>query len=255
MSESEQEHPQKGDGRLHEKRPESPLDTSTLDNEFVDLLESAARLQHIIPGAVMVGGSAAAIYAQHRFSTDHDHVVEFLDSRYDMVLEALDASENWVASFRSAPPTTILGMEAGFQAGIRQLRRKEPLETTTITLPSGAELVIPTEEEILRIKSYLIVNRNQTRDYLDTAAVATHLGMEQARSVVADIDTYYGELSNTEGAISTVLADRLYECRPKDHKAITTLPRFKGLDPEWADWDHVRDVCRELVKGVLKWPR
>lgn len=230
----------------------APLDASSHDDEFVSLLESAARLQQLVPDAVMVGGSAAAIYAQHRFSTDHDHVLEFLETRYDMVLEALNASDNWVASFRSAPPKTILGMEAGFQAGIRQLRRKTALETTTITLPSGADLVIPTEEEILRIKAYLIVNRNQARDYLDTAALATHLGMEQARSVVADIDIYYGELSDTEGAVSTVLADRLFECRPKDHKAIATLPRYKGLRPEWADWSHVRAVCRELAKGVLR---
>lgn len=253
MSEFEQEHPRNRERRFQEEqRPRAPLNTSALNDEFVNLLESAARLQQIVPDAVMVGGSAAAIYAQHRFSTGHDHVLEFLESRYDMVLEALGASDSWVASFRSAPPETILGMEAGFQAGIRQLRRKEPLETTTITLPSGAELVIPTEEEILRIKSYLIVNRNQARDYLDTAALSTHLGMERARSVVADIDTYYGELSNTDGAVSTVLADRLYQCRPKDHKAIATLPRFKGLDPEWADWNHVTDVCHELVKGVLK---
>lgn len=200
----------------------------------------------------MVGRSAAAIYAQHRFSTDHDHVLESLEARYDMVLEALEASESWVTSFRSSPPKTILGMEAGFQAGIRQLRRKTALETTTIILPSGGELVIPTEEEIIRIKAYLVVNRNQARDYLDTAALATHLGMEDAQRVVSTIDTYYGELNNTEGAISTVLADRLYQCCPKDHKAITTLHRYKGLDPEWTDWDHVRDVCRELAKGVLK---
>lgn len=119
-------------------------------------------------------------------------------------------------------------------------------------MPSGAELVIPTEEEILRIKAYLVVNRNQARDYLDTAALATHLGMKEAQRVVSNIDTYYGELSDTEGAISTVLADRLYECRPKDRKSIATLSRYKGLDPKWTDWDHVSDVCRELAKGVLR---
>lgn len=227
------------------------LNTSAHSAEFVALLESAARLQELVPDTVMVGGSAAAIYAQHRFSTDHDHVCAFLESRYDMVLEALDASDNWVASFRSTPPKTILGMEAGFQAGIRQLRRKRPLETTTVRLPSGAELVIPTEQEILRIKAYLIVNRNQVRDYLDTAALADHLGMDEARQVLSDIDDYYAEMTNTETAVSTVLAERLYRCRPRDSKAIATLPRFKGLDARWAEWNNVKTACRELAKGAL----
>ena len=228
------------------------IDVTHLGDEFVELLESAAWLQAVVPDAVMVGGSAAAIYARHRFSTDHDHVVALLASRYDMVLEALEASDNWVASFRSTPPHTILGMEAGFQAGIRQLRRKTALEVTRIILPSGSPLVIPTEEEILRIKAYLIVNRNQARDYLDTAALAEHLGLKRARQVISDIDSYYGELTNTEGAISTVLAERLFEAHPKDHKAIATLSRYKGLRPEWTDWTHVTATCRELTKGVLK---
>ena len=227
------------------------LDVSAHSDEFVELLESAARLQELVPDTVMVGGSAAAIYAQHRFSTDHDHVSAFLESRYDMVLEALDASDTWVASFRSTPPKTILGMEAGFQAGIRQLRRKRPLETTSVRLPSGADLVIPTEQEILRIKAYLIVNRNQVRDYLDTAALADHLGIDEARHVLSGIDDFYAEMSETSGAVSTVLAERLYRCEPRDRKAIATLPRFKGLDPRWADWGNVAAQCRELTKGVL----
>lgn len=145
--------------------PELELDLAAHSEEFVQLKESAARLQKLDPDTVMVGDSAAAICAQHQFSTDHYHVMAMLEARYEIVLEALDASDNWVASFRSTPPKTILGMEAGFHAGIRQLRRKRPLEATAVRLPSGAALVIPTEPEILRFKAYLIVNRNQVRDH------------------------------------------------------------------------------------------
>lgn len=53
----------------------STIDLSGQPDDFVALLESAARLQGLVPDAVMVGGSAAALYAHHRFSTDHDHVV------------------------------------------------------------------------------------------------------------------------------------------------------------------------------------
>src|SRR5579864_3605505 len=46
--------------------------------ELVRVLESAARLQEAVPDAVLVGGSAAALWANHRFSFDHDHVLEDL---------------------------------------------------------------------------------------------------------------------------------------------------------------------------------
>ena len=41
--------------------------------ELVRVLESAARLQEVVPDAVLVGGSAAALWANHRSSFDHDH--------------------------------------------------------------------------------------------------------------------------------------------------------------------------------------
>ena len=39
------------------------------------VLASAARLQQVVPDAVLVGGSAAALHAGHRDSFDHDHVL------------------------------------------------------------------------------------------------------------------------------------------------------------------------------------
>jgi len=39
------------------------------------VLSSAARLQQILPDAVLVGGTASAIYVEHRFSRDADHVL------------------------------------------------------------------------------------------------------------------------------------------------------------------------------------
>jgi hypothetical protein len=52
----------------------------------------------------------------------------------------------------------------------RQMIRTRLLETMQVTLPSGRTLRAPTAEETLRIKGFLIVRRNQTRDYLDVAA-------------------------------------------------------------------------------------
>jgi hypothetical protein len=45
------------------------------------VLESAARLQEVVPDAVLVGESAAAWHAGHRASFDHDHVLHALTDR------------------------------------------------------------------------------------------------------------------------------------------------------------------------------
>ncbi len=57
------------------------------------VLKSAARLQELVPGAVLVGESAAALHAGHRESFDHDHVLMDLDERYSQVLDAVEASD------------------------------------------------------------------------------------------------------------------------------------------------------------------
>ena len=48
-------------------------DSANADWEAV--LSSASRLQTLLPEAVLVGGTASALFAHHRFSFDHDHVV------------------------------------------------------------------------------------------------------------------------------------------------------------------------------------
>jgi len=229
-----------------------PLDPGLHDSAFVDLLEAAAVLQARVPDMVMVGGSAAAVYAHHRFSVDHDHTLADLASRYEQVLEAVEASDGWATSIRGTPPVTILGLEAGFEAGIRQLRRTRPLETAALLLPSGRQLTIPTFDETLRVKAYLIVNRNQMRDYLDVAALADKAGLDHAGEALRGIDAYYTEKTGHGEAVSTVLAARLAAAEPKDQAAIRDLARYKGLDPRWHDWSAVKAVCLRLAQEMAR---
>ena len=49
-----------------------------------------------------------------------------------------------------------------------------------VKLPSGATVRVPTLAETLRVKAYLVVQRNQVRDYLDVAALADHAGVTEA---------------------------------------------------------------------------
>ena len=109
------------------------------------VLASAARLQEVVPDAVLVGGSAAALHAGHRDSFDHDHVLSDLVDRYEVVLEAVEATEGWATSVRaSKPPFTIMGRLGGVEAGLRQMRRTRPLETFEVDVGEGAKVVAPT---------------------------------------------------------------------------------------------------------------
>lgn len=43
--------------------------------DWEQVLSAAAHLQAILPGAVLVGDTASALHAGHRFSRDADHVL------------------------------------------------------------------------------------------------------------------------------------------------------------------------------------
>ncbi len=99
-------------------------------------LESAARLQRLVPDAVLVGGSALSYWAGHRDSFGHDHVVADLAERFDAVLDAVESTDGWVTN-RVRYGKIILGELGGIETGIRQLIRSRPLETVEVRLASG----------------------------------------------------------------------------------------------------------------------
>src|SRR5438132_4475403 len=174
---------------------------------FQAVLEKAARLQALVPGAVLVGGSAAALYAHHRESLDNDHVVADLAERFDSILENLEALGDWSLS-KAQPGKIILGELGGIETGIRQLLRGRPLEIAEIEV-AGERLRVPTAAEILRIKAWLILRRNQTRDYLDVAALADRIGLDKAARVLRGIDDYYADLNRAPEAVVTQLVRQL----------------------------------------------
>jgi Nucleotidyl transferase AbiEii toxin, Type IV TA system len=221
------------------------------DPQFVALLESAAHLQRLVPGAVLVGGSAAILYADHRESRDHDHVVADLADRFEMVLEAVEDDEGW-ATNRVTPGKVILGNLDGIEAGVRQMIRKTPLEVATVTVPSGGEVVVPTIEEALRIKAFLIVRRNQTRDYLDLAALAEHLGPDRAAEVLAEIDDYYADQNADGEGVASQLVRQLSDAQPADRSVIEQLSSYRRLRSRWSDWGAVEDVLGAVATRMVE---
>ena len=123
--------------------------------EWERVLSAAAHLQRILSGAVLTGGTAAAIYAGHRLSTGAGHVLTDLRHRFDTVLAQLESVAGWTTA-RVARPVQILGSLDGIETGVRQLIRDTPLETTHIEI-AGVTVAIPTEAEMLRIKGVLIL--------------------------------------------------------------------------------------------------
>jgi len=215
-----------------------------------DLLKSAARLQKLVPDAVLVGGSAAAFHAGHRLNHYHDHVLTDLGVRFDVVLDALEREGDWVTN-RTAYGKIILGELGGIETGIRQLIRARPLEVEHHTLSNGAVLTVPTLDETLRVKAFLVVKRNQTRDYLDVAALGADAGYSHAGQVLAHIDDYYADQAPSEGTVAAQVADQLANPQPKDISTTRHLGDYKGLVPQWSTWSQVQVACRLVAEAMI----
>ena len=189
-------------------------------SDWHDLLASAARLQREVSGAVLVGGVVVALLAGHRYSTDADHVVTDLKDRYHRVRRHLESLD-------------------GKAAGVRQLKRPVPLETQVVHY-AGQILRIPTYHELLRIKAYLVLERNYTRDYVDFLALASALEPEGLKESLATLDHLYGGmLADEDVSGNGMLFDlgmALKQVAPKGtHNRDWAY--FDAMEPDRRPWD------------------
>ena len=212
--------------------------------EWDRVLSAAAHLQSELHGSVLVGGTAAALQANHRVSRDADHVIGDLSERFDEVLAQLESVAGWQTA-RVKRPVMILGSLDGIETGVRQLIRKVPLQTGTIE-HKGATITVPTEEEMLRIKAVLILKRNTTRDYLDFVAMGTRMGDERAARAMETFDRLYPQKSG-ESTLQQLQA-QLANPMPYDLKDVD-LSEYRNLDPRWHDWKAVTGAAAHM--GVV----
>ena len=222
-----------------------PADGTSGPN-WEQVLSAAARLQQLLPEAVLVGGTAAGLHAGHRASHDADHVLTDLRSHFDEVLGQLESVAGWDTA-RVNRPVLILGSLDGIETGVRQLIRTAPLETTTVSV-GGHELTIPTEAEILRIKGFLILRRNATRDYVDFAALAHRLGEPSTAAAFERFDRLYPQESG-ESALQQMLA-QLASPLPYDLEG-TVLSEYNCLEARWHDWEAIRAVCARTATVIF----
>jgi len=213
------------------------------------VLAAAAHLQQIVPDAVLVGGSAAAMYVDHRFSRDDDHVVADLKDRFDRVLAELERIANWNTA-RIQRPVLILGQLDGVDTGVRNLIRVAPLETAVVETAYG-KITLPTIDEMLRIKAWLTVKRNATRDYIDVAALSERIAADRGRDAVTtailQMDALYPQQNGA--AVSLQVARQLAEPKPFDFDAGEGLRIYRIRSPRWNEWSDVS--ARLEILGAL----
>lgn len=207
------------------------------------LLAAERHLQSLVAGAVLVGGTAAALHAQHRRSYDGDHVVPDLRDRFEEVLAALEAAAGWHTE-RVQKPVLILGAMDGILTGIRQLRRTQALETE---IKEGIRL--PTLAEMARIKAWMLATRHTVRDYLDTVVLFECLGEQQTEIALRPFDALYWQQSGVS-PLSEV-AERLAAARPSDLAAVD-LSSYRGLIAPWNSWEYVVERARKWAPLVAR---
>ena len=96
-------------------------------------------------------------------------------------------------------------------------------------------MTVPTLEETLRIKAFLVVRRNQTRDYLDLAALSEHMGVDQAAASLSRIDDYYADQSESGDGVASQLIRQLSDPQPADSSVIAEGSFYRRLQRRWSN--------------------
>ena len=212
--------------------------------ELVRVLESAARLQEVVPDAVLVGGSAAAPWANHRSSYDHDHVLQDLSARFDAVLDAIEATDGWVTN-RVIPGKIILGELGDIESDVRQLIRNRPLEVTEVRCHPDTSCVYRrrTRSCVLRATWLSGAIRSGTiwmsRPFLTGTASLIRPTCSRISTSITPINAV---LSRRGSRLS--VARQLADPGQRMPGPSSSSAEYKNLDMRWAGWTNVTEVCR-----------
>ncbi|HEX9497845.1 MAG TPA: MMPL family transporter, partial [Mycobacterium sp.] len=127
------------------------------------------------------------------------------------------------------------------------VERSSPMETTNVQLPTGDRLQIPTGAETLRLKSYLVMCRNTTRDFAEFAELVDSMETHTAAVVLASMDRYYCGDRSRKQWVATQLVRRLADPQPSDEHDT----RMSGPEAE-DDWAKIRERCLSVAVAMLE---
>jgi RND superfamily putative drug exporter len=163
---------------------------------------------------------------------------------------------------RKVPPTTVHpvtmwrgrlavaldALQTAADADVPVVERRKPMETTNVLLPTGDRLQIPTGAETLRLKSYLIMCRNSTRDFTEFADLIDSMETQTAAEVLARMDRYYSGQRSRRHPVATQLVRRLADPHPSDADDVAA-----AADPDaGAEWERVRKRCLSVAVAMLE---
>jgi len=126
------------------------------------------------------------------------------------------------------------------------VERRSPVETANVQLPTGDRLQIPTGAETLRMKGYLLLCRNSSRDYAEFADLVDVMDTPTAAAVLAGMDKYYCGQQSRRQWVASQLVRRLADPQPSDDDDPSS-----GLDAE-VDWSEVRRRCLSVAVAMLE---
>jgi hypothetical protein len=213
--------------------------------ELVDVVRAGVRANREVSGSIAAGGAICALYAGHRVSRDVDFLLADLRDRFDEVREHLFSLNGWREA-RVKVPVLILGSLDGIEVGYRQLRRPVPLETRVIETPEGP-LVIPTLDELLRIKAFLAYDRDFTRDFVDFAELASLVPVEAAVSALVTLDEKFAWEKQPSVVLEVVKV--LLNPDPHDHES-HGFETLRLLHPRLSRWPDVRAKCQGIGRRL-----
>jgi heme transporter len=152
-----------------------------------------------------------------------------------------------VTLWRGRLSVALDALQADTEPDQPHFERSSPLETTHVQLPTGDRLQVPTGAETLRLKGYLIMSRNSSRDYAEFAELVDTMDAETAAVVLAGMDRYYSGQSPRRQWIASQLVRRLADPHPSD----LDNDGWPESDTK-ADWEGVKQRCLSVAVAMLE---
>jgi heme transporter len=251
-----------------------PDDISSLGPSGSDLrmvVKSAAKLKNLAPQSVTVAdplalsccGTATKLRSTERLNGTHRNgglgrgsngglggdsdLGSGLGSGTGTALATMVLPVHPVTMWRGRLSVALDALEAESDCDSPPMERRSPMETTNVQLPTGDRLQIPTGAETLRLKSYLVMCRNTTKDYAEFADLVASMETRTAAEVLAGMDRYYCGQQSRKQWVATQLVRRLADPQPSDEHDT----RMSSAEAE-ADWAKVRERCLSVAVAMLE---
>jgi len=231
------------------------------------VIKSAARLKRLVPDAISVTDPLAFTGCGGRDNGGEESTTRRTSLAGTTVAANGSTAKKFVgglpyrngtgrATTRPVHPVTVWrgrlsvaldALEAQADAVDPTFERRSPVETTNVQLPTGDRLQIPTGAETLRLKGYLIMCRNSSRDYAEFAELVDTMEPETAAVVLAGMDRYYCCQQPRRHWVASQLVRRLADPHPSD------IDDEHLSDPgARAEWEEVRQRCLSVAVAMLE---